>query len=260
MSQFSRGAIWGALLFALAFALATATPARAVGSREKDSSDKPDFLFGTPRASFVARGGWSVAGANSEIYDFVQEQLTIEKGDFNAPVVVLDFAYRIHPRLDVMFRFGYSKASVDSEFRDFVDQGDNPILQTTELKKIPITGNVRYYLTPRGREISRFAYIPRSFAPYVGGGGGLLWYRFRQVGDFIDFEDMSIFPDAFNSDGWTPTLHVFGGVDIKLTPRFSLAIEASYAWATTDLEADFVDFDPIDLSGFQMTAGLQIVF
>jgi hypothetical protein len=258
MSQFSRRATIGVLLFLLAFALSN--PTRAMGSDESDSSDKADFLFGTPKASFVARGGWSVASTNSEIYPFVQEQLTIEKSDFNAPVLVLDLSYRVNPRLDMMFRFGYSHATVDSEFRDFVDQDDLPILQSTELKKIPITGNVRYYLTSRGREISRFAYVPTSFAPYIGGGGGLLWYRFRQMGDFIDFEDLSIFSDLFNSEGWTPTFHVFGGMDIKLSPRFYLALEASYAWAKSDMGEDFVDFDPIDLAGFQVTAGLQIVF
>jgi hypothetical protein len=80
------------------------------------------------------------------------------------------------------------------------------------------------------------------------------------MGDFIDFEDLTIFSDLFNSEGWTPTVHVFGGMDIKLSPRFYLAIEASYAWAESDMGEDFVDFDPIDLAGFQVTAGLQIVF
>lgn len=258
MSQFSRRAKRVILLFVLAFGVSNPTP--VMGSDERDSANKADFLFGAPKASFVVRGGWSVAGTNSEIYPFVQDRLTIEDSDFNAPVLVLDFSYRINPRLDVMFRFGYSLANVDSEFRDYVDQDDLPILQSTELKKIPVTGSVKYYLTSRGREISRFAYVPRSFAPYIGSGGGVLWYRFRQVGDFIDFEDLSIFNDFFISEGWTSTVHVFGGVDIKLSPRFYLAIEASYAWAKSDMGEYFVDFDPIDLAGLQATAGLQIVF
>lgn len=258
MSKFSSEAARGTLLLALVLGLLT--PIHAAASLEKDSSDKADFLFRVPKASFVARGGWNFASTNSEIFELVQDELTVEKGDFNSPVLILDFAYRINPRIDVMFRFGYSRVSVDSESRDYVDQDDNPILQATELKKIPLTGNVKFYVTPRGLEISRFAYVPRSFAPYVGGGGGLLWYRFRQVGDFVDFEDLSIFSDAFNSDGWTPTFHVFGGVDIKLTPRLFLAVEASYDWAKSDMGDDFVDFDPIDLAGFAMTVGLQIVF
>jgi len=258
MSKFSRRAADAILVFA--FALGYLSPAQAAGSAQKDPSDKADFLFGVPKASFAARGGWSVAGANSEIFEFVQDQLTVEKSDFNAPILIMDFTYKIKPRIDAMFRFGYSRASVDSESRDYVDQDDDPILQATELKKIPLTGNVKFYPMSRGREISRFAYVPRSFAPYVGGGGGLLWYRFRQVGDFVDFDDLSIFSDAFTSDGWTPTLNVFGGIDIKLTPRLFLAVEASYNWAKSDMGADFVDFDPIDLAGFAMTVGLQIVF
>ena len=119
---------------------------------------------------------------------------------------------------------------------------------------------MKYYLKPRGREISRYAWVPYSFAPYVGGGGGLLWYRFRQAGDFVDSEDLSIFSDLFESEGWTATLHVVGGADIKLTPRLFLTVEACYAWADAELSPDFVGFDPIDLSGFKTTVGIDLVF
>ncbi len=63
------------------------------------------------------------------------------------------------------------------------------------------------YLADPGRSIGRFAWIPNRFAPYVGAGGGAMWYRFRQEGDFIDFDTLKVFPDTFDSDGWTPTVH-----------------------------------------------------
>lgn len=219
-----------------------------------------DFLFGAPTFAFAGRWGWSLAGANSEIYDFIQEELTIEDSDFNAPVVQLDFAWFFKPQIAVMFRFEWSRARVDSEFRDFVEQDDSPITQKTELTKIPLTGNVKLYLTPRGREISRYAWVPNTVAPYVGGGGGFIWYEFLHFGDFVDFEDLSIFTDRFESKGWAPTFQVFGGVDVKIHRRIFLTIEGSYTWADATMSQDFVDFDPIDLRGLKITGGADIVF
>jgi hypothetical protein len=85
-----------------------------------------------------------------------------------------------------------------------------------------------------------------------------MWYRFRQAGDFIDFATFKVFPDTFNSDGWAPTLNGFVGTDVSLNPRFAVTIEGRYEWAHKDLSPDFARFQPIDLSGFALTAGFVI--
>jgi hypothetical protein len=36
--------------------------------------------------------------------------------------------------------------------------------------------------------------------------------------------------------------------------------EGRYTWASDDLEGDFVGFDPIDLSGLRLSAGINFVF
>ena len=64
-------------------------------------------------------------------------------------------------------------------------------------------------MLPRGRQISRLAWIPRTIVPYVGAGGGVTSYEFRQSGDFVDFATenaaagtFTIFTDSFKSEGW----------------------------------------------------------
>ena len=84
--------------------------------------------------------------------------------------------------------------------------------------------------------------------------------RFNQVGDFVDFVDSSVFHDAFASNGWAPSAHVFGGTDIQLHRMIFLQVEGRYRWAKAELDADFLDFDPIDLSGFAMTTGISVLF
>jgi hypothetical protein len=249
-----------ALIGLFCFGLSVPVVAAERGQSQSQSSGNPDFLFGQPWGYVGIQGGWSFASASGEIFDFVTEQLTVDKGDFNAPALLIDFAIDIHPHLAAAFRFEYSKATIESEFREWVDQDDDPIVQTTHYSKIPLTANLKVYLRPRGREISRFAWVPYSVAPYVGGGGGLLWYRFEQFGDFVDFDDLGIFSDTFRSDGWAPTFNFFGGVDVKLHKRFFLSVEVRYAWAESDLGQDFVDFEPINLAGLSTSAGVNILF
>ncbi len=220
----------------------------------------PDFLFGTPHGSIGVRGVWSFARAGSDLFDFVQQQLTLDKKDFNTPMIGIDGAITLTPRLDVVFGVEFGKAEKDSEYRDFVDNLLLPITQSTTLKQSTVSGSVRFNLLPRGQSVSRFAWIPRSVTPYVGAGGGAIWYKFQQNGDFVDFVDLSVFTDSFVSSGFTPSAHVFGGTDVHLYRILFLTAEGRYVWANAKLGRDFVDFDPIDLSGFRLSTGIHLMF
>jgi outer membrane protein W len=222
--------------------------------------EEPDFLFGAPRGAVSLRGGYLLASAKGDIYEFFSEELTIEPSDFNGIVFGLDGALALHSRIDLLVGFEYSRAAVDSEYRDFEEDNGAPITQTTELRTLPLSGSLKFYLTPRGRDISRFAFVPRKARPYVGVGVGLIWYELEQIGDFIDFTDLEIFPSEFQSSGWGTQAHVFGGLDLQVGPRWYLSFEGRYLWASADLSGDFVGFDPIDLDGLRITAGASITF
>ena len=224
------------------------------------AAQTPDFLFGRPGGSIGVRGQWLLARAGGDIFDFTSELLTVEKSDFNAPGVGVDFGFALNSRLDALAGFEFSRARAFSEYRDFVDLNDLPIEQTTTLTQVNLTGSLELALSPRGREIGQYAWIPSSVIPYVGAGGGFVWYQFDQEGDFIDFVDDSIFTDRFESSGWTPSAHVFGGAEISLTHKLALTTEARYVWADAELTRDFTDFDPIDLSGLRITVGVQLAY
>ena len=222
----------------------------------------PDFLFGEPKGSLGVRGSWVFARAGSDVFDFVQEHLTVDKGAFNAPAIGTDLAFAINPRLDVVFGFDYSQASVASEYRAFVDNNRQPIEQTTRLREANLGGTLRVALAPRGTGISRLAWIPARVTPYVGAGGGALWYEFVQDGDFIDVlsPNRAVFTDHFKSTGWTPSAHALGGVDIRVQRRTYVTFEGRYLWAAAPLQRQFENFDPIDLAGFRLSAGVNMLF
>lgn len=216
------------------------------------------YMFGMPRASVSVHLGLARPVAEGEIFNFMTDQLTLDRDDFASATFGVDFGMRVHPQVDVLLGLGVAQSSQDSEFRDFVEDNDAAIRQTTELMRLPVTAGLKLHLLPRGRSLGRYAFIPARFSPYVGGGAGVMWYRLEQEGDFVDFETLDIFTDHFQSDGATLTAHAFGGGDVWLTSKLAFNAEARYSWAEADLNDSFSDFERIDLSGWQVTAGITL--
>ena len=238
---------------ALVATLALAPAAAAQGGGD-------GFLFRPPVGSLTLRGGVDRALGNSDVFDFARERLTLGSNALTGFHVGADLGVALADRVDLVLGVGHARSSARSEFRRFVDQDDLPIEQTTALARTPVTASVRAYLTPRGRQIGRLAWVPSRVAPYVGVGGGAMWYRFTQEGDFVDEESLDVFPATLRSSGWTPTAHGLAGIELSLSPRVALSTEARYNWARAAMSDDFSDFDRIDLSGLVATAGLSLRF
>jgi opacity protein-like surface antigen len=217
-------------------------------------------------ASFHLRGGLDVARANSDIFEEATSTFTLDKSDFRAPAFNGELGIRVTDHLDAVLGVGFSRTSQWSEYRHFVDLDDLPIEQVTSLTRVPITASARYYLVPPGRQLGRFAWVPNRLAPYVGGGVGIMWHRFEQEGDFIDFDsDMEVFTTEVSNDGWAPVAHAFGGLELALGSRYALNLDGRYTWANAQMDravfrcdAEFGCYDDIDLSGFQLTLGFVI--
>jgi len=251
------------LLSALSAAAQSANSATGTNSATVQAPPSPDFMLGRPRASLGFRGNWMMARGGSDIFDFVTEQLTLEKSSFNQATFGGELAINITPRIDAVFGADIGRAKSPSEYRDKVEQVGNttvPIQQTTRYEQVNLAGSMKYSLMPKGRQISRFAWIPSTVTPYVGAGGGLVHYNLQQTGDFVDFQNDHIFTDVFHSDAWAPSVHAFGGVDIQLHRHLFMSLEGRYLWADAPLEQKFIGFDPIDLAGFRLGGGVHVVF
>jgi opacity protein-like surface antigen len=248
-------------LTARALALLTgALLAAAPGVHAQSSGN--GFLFRQPSVGLTLHGGYARANAGSDIFSFSRDNLTLGQGDFSGFDAGGAFAVRLTDRFDLSFGVDYAGRVADSEFRDWVDTDDRPIEQTTRFERVPVTASVKAYLTPRGRTIGSFAWVPSDLSPYVGVGAGTMWYRFTQQGDFVDFDtdNLEIFSDRLESSGWAPTAHALAGADLTLTPRLALTGELRYSWANAELSNSFEGFDPIDLSGSSATLGLTVRF
>lgn len=239
----------------LLFGALVAVPAPALAQSSGDG-----FLFRTPKVQVSMRLGYAGASAGSEIFDFSREELTLDRRDFSGGLFGAEIAFRASERLDLVAAFSNASSRTRSEFRDWIGEDDLPIEQETTFTRRPFTFSARYYLSDRGRSVSRFAWVPNRMTPYLGAGVGVMWYEFVQDGDFVDFQDLAIFNTRFMSDGTSAMAQAFGGFEWSLSPRVIANVEGRYEWASAELSQDFVDFDDIDLSGFQVSVGLGIRF
>jgi opacity protein-like surface antigen len=233
-------------------------------SAQSAPSSPPDFLLGRPRVMVGMRGSWFKANAASDIYDFITDQFTVEKSDFNSGSFTAEMSVNVASRLDITGGIdwnGMKKPSEDRDEEELLPNGSRvPIQQVTELEQMNLFASAKFLVLPRGRRVSSLAWIPNTFVPYVGAGAGYGKYTLRQNGDFVDFVDNHIFTDTFRSEGWSPIVHVLGGTDIQVMRRLVLSFEARYSWQHADLDTDFIDFDPIDLGGLRFGAGIHFAF
>src|SRR5262245_41892154 len=76
------------VLVCSAASILLASPAVAGGQDQSGSSSAQapppaDFLIGSPRVTIGARGSWFMASTGSDFYEFITNEFTIEKSNFN---------------------------------------------------------------------------------------------------------------------------------------------------------------------------------
>lgn len=237
--------------------LATAAP-RAVAAQKGSG-----FMLGTPRVTMTFMAGYTQpraagGGETQSLWDLTRKELTVDTRDLGGTSVGGQLGVRVSERFDVTLALAYNHSRTRSEFRDWVDQDDLPIEQTTAFVTLPVTIGLKAYLLDRGRSFGRYAFAPRAWNPYLGMAGGMVYYRFQQHGDFVDFETLDIFSDNFLSQARAPTVHFLGGIDVSVNSHLLLNAEGRYALGTAPLDSDFVGFPDLDLAGFQITAGISL--
>lgn len=247
-----------ALSLATALGAALGPVAPAVAAQDRG------FLLQAPRMSLAVKAGWGLPRAGGSgpesLWQFTREQLTVETRDFAGFTVGGELGVRLTDRLGLTVAAVRTSAETQSEFRDWVGEDDLPIAQSTRFSTTPLTFGIKAYLWNRGRSVGRFAWVPRRWNPYLGVAGGVVWYEFRQRGEFVDYETEDIFDDLFLSKDRAPTVHLIGGADVTLRSRVVLTGEARYAFASAPLDSDFVGFSDLDLAGLQVTAGIALRF
>jgi hypothetical protein len=216
------------------------------------------FQFKPPAVTLTLRGGYDRPFAGGDIYSFATDKLTLSKSAFAAVNAQLDLGINLSPRVQIVLGAGTARSDKPSEFRKYIDTDNKPIEQSTRLRRIPLTVGARYALRPTGEQIGRFAWIPSRLVPWAGAGVGSMNYSFSQVGDFVDFKTLNVFPQTLESSGWAPMAYANVGGDLGITTHLLLTGDLRYTFARGKLDGGFVGFNNIDLSGAAATMGFTL--
>ena len=224
------------------------------------------FFFESPQAQFTFRAGSLMPRAQSDIFDFMTNELTLDRSDFRRPYLAVDFAALVGNHADVVFGVAWSESSTSSEFRDWEGADGMPIPQVTQLMTVPATLSIRARPLARGRTVADYAWLPARFSPYVGGGVGYTWYRLEQEGEFLNVSACEANPDTgcdifvqnYVSRAGGITAHALAGAEFWIAPRVALTAEGRYTRGSAALSQHFRNWDSIDLTHFDAGLGLSV--
>jgi hypothetical protein len=175
--------------------------------------------------------------------------LDFEKEDFNGPTIGAEWLVGLGEHFDAGLGVGFSSRSVRTANLDYEFPNGDLIEQDIKLRMVPFTATVRYL--PLGRS--------DAFEPYIGGGVGVIAFRYRETGDFADdFGDLG--SGTYTGSGAATGPVILGGARFPVG-RVSLGGEIRWQSAKGDLPSDqFFAGDTIDLGGFSYLFTVKVPF
>ena len=172
----------------------------------------------------------------------------LDLDEFNGASVGGEWLFPLARHIEGGIGVSYTSQTSHTVYADFVDPDGTEIDQDLKLRLTPIAFTVR--LIPVS---------PRSpFQPYIGGGVGLISWKYTEVGEFVDFNaGREIFNGNFEDSGTNAGPVFLGGIRFA-GDAFSTGFEIRYQHAKGDLGSDFAA-PKIDLGGwtYNFTAGVR---
>jgi hypothetical protein len=227
-------------LIVLALALMSASPAAAQQS--------VNFWVG----GFVPAREDSRSREDGRSDDVLVNNLNVfafEISDFDSVTFGGEWLVALGSRAEAGLGLGFYSDSVDSVYRDLVNEDFSEIRQEFKLRIVPFTATFRFL--PLGRN--------RTVQPYIGGGVGLFRWRYAESGEFVDF-DSTIFRETYVGDGGAAGPVILGGLRIGLG-SWDVGGEIRYQDAEGDLPDDQgFSGDKIDLGGFNYLLTFNLRF
>lgn len=222
--------------------------------------------------------GYFFPRADSDLWQLEFDQMSFQKGDFQDTVFCFTYEYFLSNQVSLSLSLdGYSEKKVGT-YLDYVadlvedqlyafDYGQgSSISHVFTVSITPLQASIK--LTPMGRRA--------SVIPYLGGGIGAYIWTVRMQGDTIDFSDPVLFWDPEIEEeviGYPvyPTdirveskfsigFHGFVGVMVPVANKISVEGEFKFNYASGNLDPHFQGFENFDLSGYQVTIGINYWF
>jgi len=197
---------------------------------------------------FTVRG--EDARVDNDVLNENRNVLAFEIGDFNGPTIGLEWLVPLGGYFEGGAGLALSRRTVASTYERFTDRDGSEIEQDLKLRLVPIALTIR--VLPLGQT--------SPVQPYLGGGLGIVGWRYSESGEFVDFEQRNaIFREQYVASGSETGPIVLGGLRFA-GDAMSGGFEIRYQSADADLGRPFsiLQRSPrIDLGGwtYQVTVG-----
>ncbi|MCD6517784.1 MAG: hypothetical protein J7L72_10290 [Candidatus Aminicenantes bacterium] len=224
--------------------------------------------------------GYFIPRADSDLWQIEFENMDFTKTDFQHSSFCFSYEYFITNYASILFTVeGYNEQKVGF-YKDYVGytfpdgewaypseyQGDFIPNHVFSVASTPVVVSIK--LAPLGRA--------HKFIPYIGAGAGIFFWSVELEGDTIDFSDewydtaelVSVYPiyNTYASERGRISFgaQAFGGFMIPVANRLSIETEFKYVYVEGRFSDDpyhgFQGFEPFDLSGYQISLGVNYWF
>ena len=205
--------------------------------------------------SITITGGYFLPRGDSDVFFQNEIETTFDVHDLDGWGGTIRYEHFLGDHFSLGGGFSYNDSWTTVQDLDFIHENGAPILRDISLQIVPL--EFAAYVLPAGRN--------GAVIPYVGGGFGIYYWEYQEVGDFI-INRTSDFPEVINgvaySDGYDPGWHIEGGVYVPVGGSVALVGEGKYWSADGKLNPAGFDpnFQPLDLSGTLISFGVSIWF
>ncbi len=205
-------------------------------------------------------GGFFPEG-ESDFWAETEDVFTLDAGDFDGVQVGFTYLTGVSNNLEVGLNIDFYNETVFSAYRDYTDADGFRIFHDTNLSMVPLSVDVRFLPAGRyGARGSRGQVMVRRPVLYLGGGIGVNFFEYEEVGDFVDFDLDEVVFDRFQDTGAAFSAHALAGIELPVSPNMGLLIEGKYTWVDENLGSDFAGLGDLDLGGTSISVGLSYTF
>lgn len=200
-------------------------------------------------------GYMAVRGEDARVDDDVLNEnlnfLAFDVSDFNTVSIGGEWLVPLGNYFEAGAGIGFTRRTVPSVYSDFVDRDGSEIEQDLRLRTVPMALTIR--VVPLGQS--------SGMQPYLGGGLGIIAWRYSETGEFIDPQRV-IFREQYVASGNATGPLALGGIRFG-GDTVMAGFEARYQKADAELgsrfSSPFLAEPRIDLGGwtYQVTFGFR---
>ncbi len=164
--------------------------------------------------------------------------------DLKGVTVSADWSVLVGNYFEVGAGAGVYERTTPAVWADSTWDDGSDIQSNLKLRIVPLTAMVK--VLPLGAW--------RTVQPYVGGGINVYFWRYSEIGDFVDLTDNSIYSERYIGTGTAVGPVAIAGVRARVSRHATLGIEGRYQWGEGKLSRDQFLSDRIDLGGSSVLA------